>query len=212
MIDEAKNYVLWYAERIYENGMVPPILNPDGSANRGYGSDIEFDAQGEFVAIAADIHRISPDRKLPNNIFEPVLRATGFDRKELCARTNAVHGPKPDFMASWRHPSAIEGYNKPTYSYWDDYFALTAWRNCAYLAAEIGDEEIATWAKVKGQEFAANLARSLRMTSAARGLRLVPASADREDVDPTSTSIVFEPCRSRRRASRRMRRTDLRPL
>ena len=48
-IEEAKAYVLWYAKRIYENGMVPPILNVDGTVNRGYGSNIEFDAQGEFV-------------------------------------------------------------------------------------------------------------------------------------------------------------------
>ena len=48
-IEAAKRYVLWYAERVYENGLVPPILNVDGAVNRGYGSDIEFDAQGEFV-------------------------------------------------------------------------------------------------------------------------------------------------------------------
>ena len=62
LIEEAKTYVVWYSKRIYENGMVPPILNPDGTINRGYGSDIEFDAQGEFVGIAADVYRISRDR------------------------------------------------------------------------------------------------------------------------------------------------------
>ena len=40
--------------------MVSPILNPDGTINRGYGSDIEFDAQGEFIGIAADIYRNQP--------------------------------------------------------------------------------------------------------------------------------------------------------
>jgi hypothetical protein len=35
----------------------------------------------------------------------------------------------------------------------------------------------------------------MRLTAAAMGRGLVPASADREDVDPTSTSIAFEPCR-----------------
>ena len=48
MIEKAKAYVLWYSTRIYENGMVPPILNVDGTVNTGYGSNIEFDAQGEF--------------------------------------------------------------------------------------------------------------------------------------------------------------------
>ena len=35
--------------------MAPPILNPDGTINRSYGTDVEFDAQGEFIGIAADI-------------------------------------------------------------------------------------------------------------------------------------------------------------
>jgi hypothetical protein len=39
------------------------------------------------------------------------------------------------------------------------------------------------------------LARSIRMTSEELGSGLIHGSADREDVDPTSTSIAFEPCR-----------------
>ncbi len=96
LIEEAKRYVVWYAERIYENGMVPPILNMDGSVNRGYGSDIEFDAQGEFVGIAADVYRISRDRGFLNAIFDAVIRATKFI-EELCARTDAANGPATPF-------------------------------------------------------------------------------------------------------------------
>ena len=93
LIEEAKSLCrLWYSKRIYENGMVPPILNLDGSVNRGYGSDIEFDAQGEFVGIAADIYRVTRDRAFLDAIFEPVVRATKFI-EELCARTNALIRP-----------------------------------------------------------------------------------------------------------------------
>ena len=92
MIEEAKTYVVWYSKRIYENGMAPPILNLDGTINRGYGSDIEFDAQGEFVGIAADVYRITRDRAFLSAIFEPVVRATKFI-EELCARTNAPTRP-----------------------------------------------------------------------------------------------------------------------
>ena len=35
LIEEAKAYVVWYSKRIYENGMVPPILNMDGTVNTG---------------------------------------------------------------------------------------------------------------------------------------------------------------------------------
>lgn len=54
---------------------------------------------------------------------------------------------------------------------------------------------VAAHVKAKGQEFAANLARSIRMTTEALGIGVIHGSADREDADPTSTSIAFEPCR-----------------
>jgi len=194
LIDEAKRYVLWYAERIYANGLVPPILNVDGTVNRGYGADIEFDAQGEFVGIAADVYRASKDRAFLDAVFEPVVRATRFI-EALCAQTDALHGSETRFRGLLAPSISHEGYSKPSYSYWDDYFALSAWRNCEYLALEIGDREIAAHAKARGKAFAASLTRSIRMTAAEMETDLIPGSADREDVDPTSTSIAFEPCR-----------------
>jgi hypothetical protein len=194
LIEEAKAYVLWYSKRVYANGLAPPILNPDGSTNRGFGSDIEFDAQGEFIGIAAEVYRTSRDRAFLTAIFEPVVRATKFI-EELCARTNAMHGPESRLHGLLPPSISHEGYGKPSYSYWDDFFALSAWRNCEYLALEIGDLEIAAHAKAQGQEFAADLACSLRLTSELLGRGLIAGSADREDVDPTSTSIAFEPCR-----------------
>ena len=194
LVEEAKAYVLWYAKRIYKNGMVPPILNVDGTVNRGYGSDIEFDAQGEFVGIAADVYRISRDRAFLNAIFEPVVRATRFI-EELCARTDAEHGPETRFHGLLAPSISHEGYSKPSYSYWDDYFALSAWRNCEFLAHEMGDEPLAAHASAKGREFAANLTRSIRMTAEKMKTGLIPGSADRDDIDPTATSVAFEPCR-----------------
>ncbi|HLW90999.1 MAG TPA: discoidin domain-containing protein, partial [Roseiarcus sp.] len=194
LIEEAKNYVLWYSQRIYRNGLVPPILNIDGTVNRGYGGDIEFDAQGEFVGIAAEVYRVSRDRAFLNAIFEPVVRATRFI-EELCARTEAIHSPESRFHGLLAPSISHEGYSKPSYSYWDDYFALSAWRDLEYLACEIGDEKVAARAKATGDSFAANLTRSIRLTAASMETGLVPGSADREDVDPTSTSIAFEPCR-----------------
>jgi hypothetical protein len=194
LIDEAKRYVLWYAERVCKSGLVPPILNVDGAVNRGYGSDIEFDAQGEFVGIAAEVYRVAKDRAFLEAVFEPVVRATRFI-EELCARTEALHGAETRFHGLVAPSISHEGYSKPSYSYWDDYFALSAWRNCEYLALEIGDRETAARAKAQGEAFAARLARSIRMTAAEMETDLIPGSADREDVDPTSTSIAFEPCR-----------------
>jgi hypothetical protein len=195
LIEEAKTYVLWYSKRVEPNGLVPPILNVDGTINRGYGSNIEYDAQGEFVGIAADAYRISKDRDFLRAIFEPVVRTTRFI-EELCARTDTKYGPETRFHGLLAPSISHEGYSKPSYSYWDDYFALSTWRNCEWLALEIGDTNVATYTRAKGQEFAANLARSILMTATAMGRGLIPGSADREDVDPTSTAIAFEPCRA----------------
>ena len=194
LIDEAKRYVLWYAERVYPSGLVPPILNVDGSINRGYGGDIEFDAQGEFVGIAAEVYRVAGDRPFLQAVFEPVARATRFI-ETLIARTNATHDPASRFYGLVAPSISHEGYSKPSFSYWDDYFALSAFRNCEYLAHEIGDQATAAHARAQGEAFAASLTRSIRMTAAAMKTNLIPGSADREDVDPPSTSVAFEPCR-----------------
>jgi hypothetical protein len=174
--------------------LVPPILDVDGAVNRGYGSDIEFDAQGEFVGVAADVYRVSRDRAFLDAVYEPVVRATRFV-EALCARTNALHGPDSRFHGLVAPSISHEGYSKPSYSYWDDYFALSAFRNCEYLAREIGDREAAVRARTQGEALAASLARSIRMTAAAMGTDAIPGSADREDFDPPSTAIAFEPCR-----------------
>src|SRR5208282_350962 len=165
-------------------------LNVDGSVNRGYGSDIEFDAQGEFVGIAADVFRIAKDRSFLVKVYPAVVRATRF-LEDLCTRTNALFG-RDDRRRGLVAPSiSHEGYSKPSYSYWDDFFALSAWRNCEYLASEIGDADMVSYARAKGGEFAADLARSIRQASRDLGRGLIAASADREDVDPSSTSIAF---------------------
>jgi F5/8 type C domain len=194
LIKEARAYVVWYAKRLEPSGLVPPILNIDGSLNQGYGSNIEFDAQGEFVGIVADVYRISRDRDFLKTVFGSVSQAMRFT-EELSARTDAAHDADTRFRGLLAPSISHEGYSKPSYSYWDDYFALSAWRNYEYLAGERGETEIAAHAKAKGQEFAANLTRSIRMTAVAMGRNVIPGSADREDVDPTATAIAFEPCR-----------------
>ncbi len=116
---------------------MPPILNVDGSVNEGYGSNIEYDAQGEFVGIAADVYSVTKDRAFLEAVFKTVVRASRFI-DQLCAKTNASHGPKTRFHGLVAPSISHEGYSKPSFSYWDDYFALSAWRNCAFLAAEVG--------------------------------------------------------------------------
>ena len=97
-------------------------------------------------------------------------------------------------MASWLRPSAMRATASRPTAIGTTTSRLSAWRNCEYLALEIGDQRVAAHAKAKGRAFAANLTRSIRMTAERMRTGLIPGSADRDDVDPTSTSIAFEPC------------------
>jgi hypothetical protein len=192
--EAAKAFVLWFSKRIYESGLVPPILDSEGAPYKGFGGDLEFDAQGQFILIAAEIYRITKDRAFLEAILEPVTRAARYIEK-LSEQTNARHGADKRFHGLLPPSISHEGYSTPAYSYWDDFFALSAWRNCRYLASEAGDLDTAAYAKAKGEEFADNLAQSLLVTSGLIGKGIVAASADRGDTDVTSTSIAFEPCR-----------------
>ena len=193
LIEEAKTYVVWYSKRIYENGMVPPILNLGGTINRGYGSDIEFDAQGEFIGIA------------PTFIASAVIGLFGHHFRTRGPGGQVYRGALRANQCAVRFRDTVQwslgsihqsrGLQQAVLQLLGQFSSLSAWRNCEYLASEIGDMDIAAYAKGKGQEFAANLARSIRMTSEELGSGLIHGSADREDVDPTSTSIAFEPCR-----------------
>ena len=150
LFEEAKNYVIWYSKRIYENGLAPPILNMDGTINRGYGSDIEFDAQGEFVGIAADVFAspgIAPSSTPFSNPWSGRPSSSGNSALEPMR----MHGPKTRFHGLLAPSISHEGYSKPSYSYWDDFFALSALRNCEYLAREIGDMAVAADPKAKAQ-------------------------------------------------------------
>lgn len=188
LIDEAQRYVLWYAARIYPSGLVPPILNPDGSVNRGYGSDIESTPRVN-VGIAADTYRIGRDRDFLAAIF-----GTGGAGDTLPRRTLRPHQrparsrqPVPRF---WRRPSAMR--------------ATTSQPTVFYLQSAPGETARfwpGKWATVrsppkpppKGEAFAAGLGRSIRLTAAAMPNDFIPASADREDVDPTATAIASNP-------------------
>jgi hypothetical protein len=56
----AREYLRWYADHgVRRSGMISPILNDDGSVNGGVGSELEYDSQGEFVMLVAEVARLN---------------------------------------------------------------------------------------------------------------------------------------------------------
>ena len=194
----ARDYLAWYSEHgVHGNGLVSPILNDDGSVNTGFGSDIEYDSQGQYVALVADVARLDGGPESVRDYLPKVKAALRF-LQELRERT-LVPGykadqPAPERFAGILAPSiSHEGYPSPTHSYWDDYWGLKGWHDGAWLAESLGDHETASWAREQYKALYDALHASIRATMAWKGIDFIPSSADLGDGDPTGVSIALDP-------------------
>ncbi len=194
----ARDYLRWYADHaVHENGLVSPILNDDGTVNTGFGSDIEYDSQGQFISLVADVARLDGGPESVRDYLPKVKLAMRF-LQELRERT-LVPGYQADQPAPERYRGIIapsishEGYSSPTHSYWDDYWALMGWHDGAWLAESLGDEATAKWAREQYAALRTSMAASIRATMAWKGTDIIPAAADLGDGDPTSVSIALDP-------------------
>src|SRR5262249_33781716 len=153
-------------------------------------SDIEYDSQGEFVALVAEVARLDGGAATVREYAPQVQRALRF-LQQLRERTLV-----PGYMGASERPERFrglvapsishEGYATPTRGYWDDYWALKGWHDGAWLAREWGDAQLANWAQEQYQALRASLAASIRLTMEWKGIDFVPASADLGDGDPSS--------------------------
>ncbi len=195
----ARDYLRWYADHaVHANGLVSPILNEDGSVNRGFGSDLEYDSQGEFLWLVAEIARLDGGAETVREFAPEVTRAMRF-LQELRERT-LVPGyladrPAPERFRGILAPSiSHEGYAVPTHSYWDDHWGLKGWHDGAWLAEAWGDHATAAWARSQYAVLRESVSASLRATMAWKGIDFIPSSADSGDGDPSGVSIALDPC------------------
>lgn len=191
----ARDYLQWYAQHaVHADGLVSPILNDDGSVNRGFGSDIEYDSQGQFVWLVAEIARVDGGaasvRDYQAKVRDALRFLQGLRERTLVAGYMDGHERFRGIIA----PSiSHEGYSTPTHSYWDDYWALKGWHDGAWLAEGWGDAALAKWAREQYAQLRDSVASSLRATIAWKHAQVMPASADLGDGDPTSVSIGIDP-------------------
>jgi hypothetical protein len=199
MARTARDYLAWYAAHaVHENGLVSPILNEDGSVNKGFGSDIEYDSQGEFVWLVAEIARLDGGAASVREYAPQVKLALQFLqalRERTLVPGYAADREAPERFRGILAPSiSHEGYSTPTHSYWDDYWALEGWHDGAWLAREWGDRELAGYAEAQYAALHNAMAASLRATIAWKHTDIIPASADAGDGDPAGVSIALDPC------------------
>ena len=196
--EAARDFIDWYAARIDADGLVPPILNNDGSPYKGIGTNSEYDSQGEFIFAVMEYYRFTRDRTFLLKHYDSMLRVM------KCMERLRNRTLRPDYFAgdpararfAGLLPPSIshEGYAIPVHSYWDDLFALKGWKDGRQAALELGKRDVADWAGNQYAALRASLQSSMEMTIREKEINFIPGCAERGDRDPNSSSVVFYPC------------------
>ncbi|HBA83490.1 MAG TPA: hypothetical protein DCZ95_05280 [Verrucomicrobia bacterium] len=198
VVKPALEYLEWYAARVQPNGLVPPILNNDGSINTGFGSNLEYDSQGQFVYAMMEYYRFTRDRAFLERHYPQIKLALEFLVK--LRESTLVPGYMAEAPARERFigilPKSIshEGYDPPMHSYWDDFWALKGWKDGKAAAEILGDVQTARWAEDHYLVLRQSLRVSIAATMAFKQIRYIPGCAEKGDMDATSTAIAFFPC------------------
>lgn len=194
----ARDFLRWYTDHaVRESGLVSPILNEDGSNWTGYGSDIEYDSQGQYIGLVADVARLDGGPESVRDYLPQVVSAMRY--LQVLRERTLVPGymdgqPAPERFRGILAPSiSHEGYATPAHSYWDNFFALQGWRDGAWLAQSLGDATTARWAREQDAALRASLSASILATMRWKGEDRIPADADMGSADPTSVSIALDP-------------------
>lgn len=196
--EPVRRYLDWYAERVQPDGLVPPILNNDGAINDGYGSEKEYDSQGQFVHALLEYYRLTGDRDFLAGHFRKIelaLRHLVFLREQTLAPDYLAQEPARERFAGILPPSfSHEGYNPPMHSYWDDFWALKGWKDGEAACEIMGRPDLARWCREQYTLLREATRRTIDATMAYKGIDFIPGCADKGDFDATSTAIALSPC------------------
>jgi hypothetical protein len=189
--EEAKAFLTWYAPYQFEDGKVPCCVD-----SRGADPVPENDSHGELIYLAAQVYRFTGDRALLEKVWPQIEKAAEYIETLRQQRRTPDYRTQEKFPYLGLLPESIshEGYSdKPVHSYWDDFFALRGLKDAPELAAALGKtDQAARWTAIRNQ-FQADLMASIRRTISLHKLNYLPASVEKGDFDPTSTSIGIAP-------------------
>ncbi len=184
--DEALAFVRWYAGFQAADGNVPCAVDEKGADWL-----VEHDSHGELVFAVAECVRFTGDRAFLDALWPHVERAIGYIERLRATRL----GPEWDtpekraFNGLLPESASHEGYlAHPVHAYWDDFWAVRALGDAAYLAGVRGDRAAAARSTALRDDFRASIRASLATVIATRNIAYVPGSVEWADFDPTATS------------------------
>ncbi|WP_447964623.1 discoidin domain-containing protein [Nitrospira sp. Ecomares 2.1] len=195
--EEVRGFLNWYAERVEPDGLVPPILFTSGEVYDGWGRNIEWDSQGQFIYAIMEYYRFTGDRDFLEKHFEAVHRAMKYMvilRERTLDPKHYEHLEAGERLKGILPPSiSHEGFITPMHSYWDDFWAIRGWADGIEMAEILGRKFLADWAKEEAKNFSTSVRESIEKTIAWKSLDYIPVDADKGTPDPTSIAIAMFP-------------------
>jgi hypothetical protein len=188
---EPREFLKWYAQYQMPDGKIPCCVDQHGADPVA-----ENDSNGEFVFAVAEVYRYTRDIGFLTEMWPRVVRAIEYlDALRQQRRTDAYKsGAKQLYYGLLPQSISHEGYaSKPVHSYWDDFFALRAFKDAAMLAVAMGDDEHEKSFRDIRDTFGADLYASIARAIEEHKIDYIPGSAELGDYDPSSTAIALDP-------------------
>lgn len=192
---EARAFVEWFSGFQYASGEVPPIIDTkagDPLWEERQNGLIEYDSQGEFIWIIAQVYRYTGDRAFLEKMFPAVEKSLRFMESLRAKRLTAefengvFHGILPE-------STSHEGYDRK-HSYWDDFWALKGWEDARKLAAALDRTDLLPWIDKEYADFKQCVYASIDLVCKMKDIDFVPGCAELGDIDPTSTAGAVVYC------------------
>jgi F5/8 type C domain-containing protein len=186
-----REFADWFAPYQFASGKVPCCVDW-----RGADPVPENDSHGEWIYLIGEYHRFARDTAWVRTMWPRVSRAVGYMESLRLQERGARNAGAARLAFFGLMPPSIshEGYSdRPAYSYWDDFWALTGYRSAVEIAQSLGRGSEARAIANQRDEFRADLHHSIRAAIAMHRIDYIPGSADRGDFDATSTTIALAP-------------------
>jgi len=185
-VDAVRDYVQWYAPHQFGDGKVPCCVD-----RRGSDPVAENDSHGELIHAIAQVFRYGGDRDLLRKQFAHVEAAVGYMDKLRVRETGAAN---PAFKGLMPASISHEGYSaKPEHSYWDDFWALTGYKDAVDIAHALGERDAEARFAAARDAFRVDLYASIARAVKAHTIDFIPGCAELGDFDATSTTIALSP-------------------
>ena len=186
-----REFADWFAPYQFASGKVPCCVDW-----RGADPVPENDSHGEWIYLVGEYHRFTRDTAWLRTMWPSVSRAVNYMESLRLQERGAKNAVEARLAYFGLMPPSIshEGYSdRPAYSYWDDFWALTGYRSAIEIAQFLGRDNEARAIANQREEFRDDLHNSIRASVARHRIDFIPGSADRGDFDATSTTIALSP-------------------